>query len=270
MRAIGHALFFFVVIAVLGAATHFSLVWLETTNFFAGPNGISVSRSTAYRVPSSEWLEFGITERGPIRVVSNCAFNQMTQNPTRYALDYELLDSSGEIIHGGRYHHRAKITLLRDPRQTADDPPIAKTSYAGTNLPSSNSVEFWIEAPDLNVPGRLRIRVAEHPDRVVEVAVRTYQRNELSPRKAKSTWQRLSRRKREQLTRGSAVPSDWLEPFETTALASFTWRPLGPRGVENEDYEERTLLIVNDPELERYRVGTNAPVIGRVPKEGEA
>jgi len=90
MRAIGHALSLFVVIVVLGAATHFSLGWLKTTDFFAGPNGISVSRSTAYRVSSSEWLEFGITERGPIRLVSNCAFNRVTQHPTRYALDYEL------------------------------------------------------------------------------------------------------------------------------------------------------------------------------------
>lgn len=259
MRLIGHCLLLCVSIAIAITATHVAFTWWGATDFLAGPNGIRVSRSTAYRVPSSQWLEFGLSERGPVRVLSNCAFSHLTENAKRYAIDYELLDSSGQVVLSGRYHHRALMTRLRNPQQADHALPIAKTSYAGTQMPSSNSAEFWIDAPDLDVPGRLRIRIAELDDAIVEISARAYQRTELSPRKARSAWQRLSRRRREQLARGFAVPSDWLEPFETTALASLTWHALGPKGVEDEDYEERVLLIVNDPDFERYPNRTGSP-----------
>jgi hypothetical protein len=260
MRTIGHSLLLFVLVAIGGAAIHFTFEWLETTDFLAGPNGVRVSRSTAYRVSASQWLEFGITERGPVRILSNCAFSHPVENATRYAIDYELLDSSGQVIQSGRYHHRAQISLLSDPTRADRTLPISKTSYADTQLPGSNSAEFWIEAPNLDVPGRLRIRIAERDSAIIEIAARAYQRTALSPRKAKSAWQRLSRRKREQLARSFAVPSDWLEPFETTALAGLAWHALGPKGVENQNYEERVLLIVNDPAFERHPTRTISPV----------
>jgi hypothetical protein len=260
MRTIGHSLLLFLLIAIGGAAIHLTFEWLETRDFLAGPNGVRVSRSTAYRVSASQWLEFGVTEQGPVRILSNCAFSHPVEKATRYAIDYELLDSSGQVIQNGRYHHRAQISLLSDPTRTDRALPIPKTSYADTQLPGSNSVEFWIEAPKLDVPGRLRIRVAEHDSAIIEIAARAYQRTELSPRKAKSAWQRLSRRKREQLARSFAVPSDWLESFETTALAGFAWHALGPKGVESQDYEERVLLIVNDPAFERHPTRSNSPV----------
>lgn len=260
MRVIGHSLLLFVLVAIGGAGIHFTFEWLETTDFLAGPNGVRVSRSTAYRISASQWLEFGITERGPVRILSNCAFSHPVENATRYAIDYELLDSSGQIIQSGRYHHRAQISLLGDPTRADRTRSISKTSFADTQLPGSNSTEFWIEAPKLDVPGRLRIRIAELDSSIIEIAARAYQRTQLSPRKANSAWQRLSRRKREQLARSFAVPSDWLEPFETTALAGLAWHALGPRGVENQDYEERVLLIVKEPALERHQTRTKSPV----------
>jgi len=268
MRTIGHSLLLFALIAIGSTAIHFGFEWLETTDFLAGPNGIRVSRSIAYRVSSSQWLEFGLTERGPVRILSNCALSHPDEKITRYAIDYELLDSSGQILQSGRYHHRARINLLTDPQETDLQRPIAQTSFADTRLPGSSSSEFWIEAPDLDVPGRLRIRLAERGDAIVEVAARAYQRTELSPKKARSAWQRLSRRKREQLARSFAVPTDWLEPFETTALAGFAWHALGPKGVEGEGYEERMLLIVNDPAFERHHARTDAPVTMGKLREG--
>ena len=259
MRIIGHSLLLLVLVALGGAAVHFTLEWLESTDFLAGPNGVRASRSTAYRVSASQWLEFGVTERGPVRILSNCAFSHPVENATRYAIEYELLDSSGLAIQSGRYHHRAQISLLSDPTRADRTLPISKPSYADTHLPGSNSVEFWSEAPNLDVPGRLRIRIAERDNAIIEIAARAYQRTALSPRKAKSAWQRLSRRKREQLARSFAVPSDWLEPFETTALAGLAWHALGPKGVENQDYEERVLLIVNDPAFERHPTRSNSP-----------
>jgi hypothetical protein len=260
MRLIGHSLLVFMLIAFGSAAFHLAFEWLETTDFLAGPNGVRVSRSTAYRVSDSQWLEFGITERGPVRILSNCAFSHPVENATRYAVDYELLDSSGQVIQSGRYHHRAQISLLSDPTRADRRLPLSRTSYADTQLPGSNSAEFWIEAPDLDVPGRLRIRIAERDTPIVEIAARAYQRTQVSPRKANSAWQRLSRRKRERLARSFAVPSDWLEPFETTALAGLAWHALGPKGVENQDYEERVLLIVNDPAFGRHPTRTSSPV----------
>ena len=268
MRTIGHSLLLFALLVIGSTAIHFGFEWLETTDFLAGPNGIRVSRSIAYRVSSSRWLEFGLTERGPVRILSNCALSHPNEKVTRYAIDYELFDSSGQIVQSGRYHHRARINLLHNSQQADFQRPIAKTSFAQTQQPGSNSAEFWIEAPDLDVPGRLRIRVAESSDAIVEIAARAYQRTELSPRKAESAWQRLSRRKRQQLARGFAVPSDWLEPFETTALAGFAWHALGPKGVEGEDYEERLLLIVNDPAFERHHARMDVPAAKGKRQEG--
>ena len=254
MRIIGHSLLLCLSVLAIGTATHYGIKSFKASGFWASPNGMSTTRSTGYRVSSLKWLEFGITERGPLRVLTNGAFRESTVDASRYAVDYDLVDAAGKIVLSGRYHHRARMTLLREGRSSNRNRPIAKTSYAHSNRPSSNSVEFWIEAPELALPGRLRIRIAEQDENLLEITVRAYQRATLSPRKARSAWQRLSRRKREQLARGFAVPADWLEPFEATALSSHTWRPLGPRGVDNKDYEERFLLIVSDAEFERVPV----------------
>lgn len=253
MRIIGHSLLLIALLAVAAIAIVLGSEWLGTTGFLPGPNGIRASRSTAYRVPTTSWLAFGLSERGPIRVLSNCAFESTAETESRYALDYELLDSGGEIVLSGRYHHRAQITLLIEAGQKRDAQPISKTSFADFQRPGSNAADFWIETEDLELPGTLRVRIADQAREIVEISARAYQRTELSPRKAKSAWQRLSRRKREEFARGLAVSSEWLEPFETTALARFDWRPLGPRGVEERDYEERLLLVVSDPKFERAR-----------------
>lgn len=259
MRVIGYSLLLFLLIAIVSATAHSGIEWLGTTDFLAGPNGIRVTRSTAYRLSSSEWLEFGLPEHGPIRILSNSAFERMNKSTARYALDYEVLDSVGKRILGGRYHHRTQITLLVDSDADDELAPISKTSYARDRNPGSNAEGFWIDAPDIKLPGRLRLRIAEQAPAIVEIAARAYQRSELPPRKARSAWQRLSRRKREKLARGFAISSEWLEPFETTALARFSWRPLGPQGVEGKDYEERTLLIVSDPRFKRSETITRSP-----------
>ena len=260
MRVIGHGLLLILCVVAIGAAVHLGFDSLETSGFWAGPKGVRVTRSTAYQGSTLKWLEFGMTERGPLRILSNCALDGFTEDAARYAVDYELIDASGKVVLSGRYHHRARMTLLHNPRRSRHKRLIAKTSYAQTEWPSSNSVEFWIEAPEIALPGRLRIRIAEQDGNVIEVAIRAYQRTTIPQRKAGSAWQRLSRRKREQLARGYAVPAEWLKPFEATALARHTWRALGPKGVDRQDYEERILLIVDDPKFERVREPNGTPL----------
>ena len=264
MRAIGYSLLLFLSLATATATAHLGFEWLATTNLLTGPDGIRVTRSTAYRLPSSSWLEFPVAEHGLIRVLSNCALGALERNAARYAVDYEMLDSSGRVILSGRYHHRVHLTLLVASNASDHTSPISKTSYAQSRNPGCNAADFWIDAPDFSLPGMLRIRTAEQGPSIVEIAARAYQRVELSPRKARFAWQRLSRRERERLARGFALSSEWLQPFETTALAQFSWRPLGPRGVEDQDYEERVLLVVNDPGFERLPV-TAQPLASQDP-----
>ncbi len=269
MRVIGYSLLLLLLTVLVCTAAHSGIQWLETTSFLTDPNGIRASRSTAYRVSSSDWLEFGLPEHGRVRILSNSAFKKLRRDTARYAIDYELLDSSGQIVLKGRYHHRARMTLLVNSNAQGDRGPISKTAYAESRNPGSDAEDFWIEAPAFSLPGRLRLRIAEQSPAIVEIAARAYQRVQLSPRKANSAWQRLGRRKREKLTRGFALSSEWLESFETTALASFSWRPLGPRGVELKDYEERALTIVTDPRFERKEAVSGSSATGSL-REQEA
>jgi len=264
MRILGRLLLVVAFASIAGVMLYLSLTWYSGESGWFGSGRSGVTRATAYRLSPTQWLEFGITESGPLRVLSNAAFSTLPEienadaRPDRryYAIDFEIIDATGAVFQSGRYHHRASVTLLHDPTLVLGGPLVPRTSYADSDHAGSKAEEFRLSAIGLALPAQLRMRRAEVDPMLREISVRAYQQQELSARKSKTVWQRLSRRARERRTRGFALPPARLQPIEVAALTRVSWRPLGPRGVEGEDYAEHRLLIVNDPGLVPYHANS--------------
>jgi hypothetical protein len=65
-------------------------------------------------------------------------------------------------------------------------------------------------------------------------------------REIKVAWQRMSGADRRRLAAGNIYPPQLLSEAEKRNLLRWRWRPVGPRGVEGEDYEVKRLYVPDD------------------------
>ncbi len=264
MRALRRWMLAVIVLALLLAG-----LWYERERLTPLPDtagGVrdvsAASASVSYELRPAQALEFPVSGSGEVLRILSHALIDEPPGPTpvsddapqwRYALDYALLDTSGKVVFGARYHHRTKHTEVLD-EQSGEVSPQYFVLQAGVQVSDARVLPIPL-APDTQV-ARVRLRLAQADARIQALLVKVYQRDRVASYKLPYMWQRLSQVQREDLARDTVYGADLLRESETQNLMRNRWRPLGPAGAQDVDYLTRTLYHVSG--LKRPKIETQA------------
>lgn len=204
--------------------------------------------STVYLLDKEKWLEFVITNGGDqVKILSNAAINSAgaanIERVWSYALEYELRNSSGEIVEQRIYHHRSKLSQYQDP--SSGDEVFNRYFYLDQSITPINVASLIIKITDETAPLHLRLRLAEAASDIADVAVRVYQPDPVPADRMGVAWLRLSTPQRERVARSMIYESDQLREHEIRNLLHNRYSPTGPQGIRGEDYHDRTLYALS-------------------------
>lgn len=244
MRFLGRTLFVtavsVVLLAILAAALR------------EGGRGAPVSElpletreSVAYTVDARHDVEFRLSGHADLVRLRTHGLvpryeGEMSWGARAYALRIGILAADGTELAERIEHYRTTVVRFRDVITDrlervnfVDDPSVDVIGTALTilNLSGLPSAEI------------LRIRVVSADPDIREIGVRVYEPEAIPEHSIAASWQRLSLPQRERLAEGNVFPVQLLSEEETVAIMSRRWRPVGPSGIEGEDYGVRTLHI---------------------------
>ena len=252
MRLLGRTLFIAVIVALLFGV--FAVIRREAgrdTPLADLP--LETRESVAYATDAGGELEFRLSGHSDqVRIRTHGLVpSQDDDSPGRtyaYALRIAVQASDGSPLAERIEHYRTTIVRFRhsvtgqfERINFVDDPTV---DVIGTTLTILNLSGL----PSAEV---LRIRVVSADSDLKEVGIRVYEPEAIPEHSIAASWQRLSLTQRERLAEGNVYPIDLLTAEETAAILSRRWRPVGPTGIEGDDYRVRTLYI-------REEVGSQA------------
>ena len=213
--------------------------------------------SAVYTLPESDWLLFELPRvPEPIRVLTSGslavrpAAAEETDLEWRYALEYRLLDASGGVLVGRRYHHATRLTEYREAR---GERVTGSFYFAGGLVPTDTRVMLL---HPLDLPpraARLALRLAEKDPELVDVTARVYHNETVAPRNLRHQWQRLPEERRQLLARANVYPAALLTESEKRNLLGRRWAAIAPEGVEGRDYKRRELYTPRELPGEEIR-----------------
>lgn len=247
MRLLGRTLFVATLVALLYGA--FDLIRREAvrdTPIAELP--LETRESVAYATDAGRELEFRLSGHSDqVRIRTHGLVPRHGDDPPgrtyAYALRISILASDGSPLAERVEHYRTTIVRFRqaltgrfDRINFVDDPTV---DVIGTTLTILNLSGL----PSAEV---LHIRVISADSEVKEVGIRVYEPEAIPEHSIAASWQRLSLTQRERLAEGNVYPIDLLTEEETAAILSRRWRPVGPTGIEGDDYRVRTLYIRED------------------------
>ena len=163
-----------------------------------------------------------------------------------YALEIELLDSSGRTLLKREHHYRSNFSEIRDPANRLMTP----TYYLDENLTPTTGVVLNLDLGGFAQAAQLRIRTTGIDPNLADVVVRSYVPEPSNERQVAIQWQRLNDKQKTLLAKGSAYSPDLLIEEEQRNLMRNLWQPLGPLGVQGVDFRVRELYILRDNEGE--------------------
>jgi hypothetical protein len=209
--------------------------------------------SLTYLVETNRWLDFEIQSEAPfIKIISNASLTAPPAEPAEqewaYAMDYRLLDSQGTVLQQNTYHFKTQLTLytnlLAGKVQTAN-------FYLDRQLCPLNSRFLFLNLTDpalANKARHLQLRLNHTDAGIVDVAVRVYLRTEVSARKLKYLWNRLTDDQKKDMARGNVYSFQGLSEQERLYLLRYHWSGAAPEGIARRDYQRRTIYIREDLE----------------------
>ncbi|MCM8854267.1 MAG: hypothetical protein LC541_00715 [Candidatus Thiodiazotropha sp.] len=199
--------------------------------------------SIAYRLDGERWTEFTLTGHAQmLRIVTNASINQpVPEAPEEgwlYALQYRLLDGSGQELESGEFFHRTRIRFFRSP---SNPEMIHQNAFLKVDqVPTDSRVHLMPLVPSV---ARLQLKVRSMDPLLQEVMVRNYEPEQYSEHRLDAAWNRLTRSQRERIARGSVFSPDLLVQQERRNLMRNRWNPLGPSGVQERDFQVRKLFV---------------------------
>ncbi len=249
MRRLGHLIILFAVIAVVFLLlekmdfTFFTLdrnkdkqSLLETSSF-----------SLTHRQINSQWTEFSLNQANDsIRLLSNAVIQEKYTSEIdsiwHYALEYQLIDKNNRLIKQQVYHHRSKITWLKNQQDLLQ----SQTFFLNNNFIPTSSSEILIKTASYPALAKIRVRTHSSSPQVQFVFFRLYERERVFDNKIEYLWQRLDLEERERISRFSVYGSDFLRNDERYQMLKYRWRPVGPAGIAGQDYQTEKLYINKD------------------------
>jgi len=189
------------------------------------------SRVSTTLLDDEEWSEFYVaSDAVSIRLMTNGAVTNTElpqQNQTdprsgwRYSVEYQILSSSGEVLHQTTYHLRSSVRELvdADTGELIDPLVFGKTSMVATQ---TRFIQIPIST-DGKRPSRIRIRAGEKDPEVIEVVARVRTRHQRPHYDKRSTWRQISSKTRRNLARFCVFDHKFLTSSEQASLLRWQW-----------------------------------------------
>ncbi len=205
---------------------------------------------TVYVLDETKWLEFPLSGKGGvITLLFNASVRQQASRQVdtvgKYAIEYQVINSDGQVLEESIYHHRARVSFYLDKQNNRE---LTRLFYLNTpNVPSDSGVTL-INTSGFNRLALLRVRLAGSDPEIVDAVVRLYEADPVAEHKLATAWHRLSNKQRGSIARGSAYGHELLREAEKRNLLLNRSKPAGPKGVRGKDYLDRKLYVINNKE----------------------
>jgi hypothetical protein len=208
-----------------------------------------VSQAVTYMAERDGWLEFrlsGATDRVRVRShgIVDRAHALPGSRPFDYALEFKLLDASGEVLERRTYNYKVGLRLYREP-----DTGLVYTSSVPKEEPGFVTLADLTSLDLSQLPEAvvIQIRLIRSDERLREVNVRVYEPQTLPVHAVAGAWERLTAAEQERLARDNVYPAALLRNSEKMAMLEREWVPIGPAGVSGENYRDRRLFVREVP-----------------------
>ena len=210
--------------------------------------------NTFFSLNEEQWLTFDVPKGSSLfRVYSHAALTPGAGDDfVDYTLGYQWLDEGGSVLEERQHHITTRAASFVPQHDNAADSetPIEIRFYDHRRSRPSRDHALYFN-PSTHPEARfLRLRVDDKDSSIDQIGIRPFQQEHRPRERVDLTWQRMSERQRESLSSGALYPGFLLSDYERKNLLSSFWKPIGPLGVLNTDYQINTL----------YQLDSNAPI----------
>lgn len=217
-------------------------------------------QSTVFWLEPTQWLRFSLAENTPtLRILSHLQMlpeQDTDESLVRYAVDYRVLAKDDEVLKAGRYHYKA-VTL--PPRPLADGRQFPARFYDDPGLTPSAGENLFLDLASHPNAHRLELRAAHLPDDRNRIGVQVTGREMRSRADVGKLWPRLDPDTRDRLLRPHVYPPHLVSAFEIENALQLRWMPLGPEGVDGDDFDSDYLYTLSVPPAPPAEAGQALP-----------
>jgi len=212
---------------------------------------VKTYKSFVYELETQKWITFNFSSTPLLKVISNASIPDAEiarkGDTFNYAIQYEVQDSSGNVLEENEYYHYTNLTLYKSKGSAA---PFASMSSPEPYITVLDGKNFIINLRNLdrtggNKPKKIRLKLKFKQSPLKTIYVRLYQLQSYPRYKLKTMWQRSPRRFREKMAEGSIYPQELMTDKEKQNAVSRKWDVLAPTGVPDRDFN-RSFLFVSD------------------------
>jgi hypothetical protein len=214
----------------------------------------------AYLLDNRQWLSFALQAgEDKVRVMSNVLLDkdyQVTEaDRFLYSIEFEILNDKDEVIKAARFYHRGGQKVYADE---ATGLHYVSTRVYQEDVNPADSRIHLVNLRGLKNATQIRFKSGNYEYPVQKIALSAYQKKKIADRKLDYAWQRLGDKRREQLAKVSVYDASIITDAEQRWLLINQWAPMGPEGVDGEDYSIQKLYVVREVEND---VQINVPAV---------
>jgi hypothetical protein len=208
-------------------------------------------RLITYRLPPRTSVTFSFSRPLSLFRVLSCVSlaSGVKETATGWVYGYqvEMLDANGNVMGKRNIYSR---TVVHD-REFQEEEKIRFFRGAETAITLDDNALIAAERPVAAI--RLS-RLASDPG-VATIDVRVYERRPFIGSTALAAFRRRSPEEQAELSRANAFPADLLTEAEMSNIAQNQWRPVGPVGIEGNDYKMLVMYEYTKPRTTRKGEG---------------
>lgn len=205
------------------------------------------SSSPSY-ILSDTKLNFSFPEGTPfIKLVvnANVKDNNYTVDKVNFAIRYEILDSSNNVLDKNDYYFRGGISVFS--KDYNGHPRLYSTSfYMDESLVPTDGSIVILSLENLDSATKIKISMLNKDPIVEDLAVRVYLPNKVSENKLSYLWGRVKEKEKILLSKASIYPYQLLSDEEKANLLRQNWMPIGPQGIEGLQYSMRKIYTLHE------------------------
>lgn len=237
--------------------------------------------SLVYMLDDGRWTEFPLSGAPEaVRLVAHAdlpaTLARTPDTEWRYAVAYRFHGPGGEIVHERVRHYRSSVRMLRETESgtAAEDGPVFVVSYVDAEAVPTAATPATLSLEGLGPVSAISARIDSRAEGVEGVGLRVYQRKPMAERRARSAWVRLTEEQRDRLVAGSAYPPALIDDAGRRAAVARRWLPVGPGGIEGDDYAVRSMISLEGAPVQPPRlpaglyVGPDHDASLRLPETG--
>ncbi len=204
----------------------------------------------AYILNKDKWLSYTLQQDDElVRVMSNAVldlkYKIKEDEKFLYSIKYEVISTDGKVIRSGSFYHRGAQKVYLD--EETSQQYVSTGVYPREENPLDSRIHL-INLRGLKNIGIIRFKSGEYNFPVKKIVLRAYEKKNISERKLEYSWQRMSEERRQKLAKASVYDASIMSAKEQQNLLKNQWAPLGPLGLDGDDYRIQKLYVVREVE----------------------